>query len=57
MALYFGSNKVKIAIENSVCVAPFFSNIVFGGFKLISLDEYALQDANGLYLTVKGESD
>ena len=42
MALYFGSNKVKIAIENSVCVAPFFSNIVFGGFKLISLDEYAL---------------
>ena len=54
MALYLGSDKVKVNLDNKVhhlnlvVITP---SIV--GVKLLSSDDYVLKDLNGLYLTSK----
>lgn len=50
MAVYLGSNKVKINLNGAV----YCLNLVLKtNSKLRSLDNYALKDSNGLYITYK----
>lgn len=54
MALYLGSNKVKININGELCCLNLFSEThIFDGIKLSSSDGYILKDLNGLYITAK----
>lgn len=54
MALYLGSNKVKISLNgidyliNILSPAP-----MINGIALLSSDGYVLKDSNELYLTAK----
>lgn len=54
MALYFGDKKVKINLNNTIYRLNLYStNIITNGIRLLSLDDYILQDSHGLYLTTK----
>lgn len=54
MALYLGSNKVKINIDGIVYNLNLYSeNAITNGVKLLSSDGYILQDKNGVYITAK----
>lgn len=54
MALYLGSDKVKINLDGLVYNLNLFSStIILNGVKLLSSEEYILRDCNGLYLTAK----
>ena len=54
MALYLGSEKVKINIDGTLYHLNLFSNTAIANFiRLLSLDGYILKDSNGLYLTIK----
>lgn len=55
MALYLGSDKVKVNVGSSICHTNFYSTIVsmINGIILLSSDNYELKDKNGLYLTAK----
>ncbi len=54
MALYLGENKVKINLDGVVYCLNLFSEIpITNGIRLLSSDNYILQDSNGIYLTVK----
>ena len=54
MSLYFGSNKVKINLNSKTyCLNILTKTIITEGALLLSLDNYILQDNNGLYLTIK----
>ena len=54
MALYLGSNLVKINLNNTMYHLNLFSsNIILNGIKLLSSEGYTLRDTNGLYLTAK----
>ena len=55
MALYLGGNKVKIILNNQVYNMIFPSVTIMDGVRLLSSDNYILQDTNGLYLTFKEE--
>ena len=56
MALYLGSNKVKVNLDNVLYRLNFFTPIrITNGIILKSLDNYILKDSNGLYLTVESE--
>lgn len=56
MALYLGSNKVKINLDGKVYYLNLFSKIVITNNDiLLSADNYILQDLNGVYLTTKEE--
>lgn len=55
MALYLGnSEKLRISYMNGYCrlIIPSDSTIP-NGIKLLSFDNYILQDSNGVYLTAK----
>ena len=57
MALYLGSDKVKINLDNVLyCLNLYSTTPITNGVRLLSLDNYLLKDSNGLYLTAK-ESD
>ncbi len=54
MALYLGENKVKINLDGVVYCLNLFSEIpITNGIRLLSSDNYILQDSNGIYLTAK----
>lgn len=56
MALYLGSEKVKISLANELfgLIIPSSSPFV-NGIVLLSFDNYILKDSNGVYLTAKEE--
>lgn len=54
MALYLGSDKVKINLNDVAYNLNLFSSIlILNGIQLLSYNNYILKDSNGLYLTVK----
>lgn len=56
MALYLGSDKVKLTLDNIIYHLNLFtssSQPIFNGIILKSSDEYILKDSNGIYLTAK----
>lgn len=55
MALYSGSSKCKVILNNVVyrLFIPTTSVDTSGGIRLLSSDNYILQDSNGVYLTAK----
>ena len=57
MALYLGSSEeLKINLDGVVYHFNLFSTTPITNFiRLVSSDNYILQDLNGLYLTVKEE--
>lgn len=56
MALYLGSDKVKINLDNIVCYLNLFSEIpITNGVRLLSSEGYILKDFSGLYLTTEEE--
>ena len=57
MALYLGSNKVRVSLGDiACCLNLVYVEPTIKGIVLLSSDGFTLQDSNGLYLTVK-ESD
>ena len=57
MALYLGSNKVQININNVKYSMRLFSEtFIANGIRLLSSDGYILQDSNGIYLTAKEDN-
>ena len=59
MALYLGnSGKLKVNLNNAVCHLNLFSKKpITNGIRLLSSDEYILQDMNGLYLTALSDAE
>lgn len=58
MALYLGSEKVKIKLGSSARIIELYSNIpITTGVILLSSDGYILRDSNGLYVTSLKESE
>lgn len=57
MALYLGSsNKLKINLDGVVyCLNLYSTTPITNRIRLLSLENYILKDANGLYLTTKEE--
>ena len=54
MALYLGSNKIKINLNGvTYCLNLFSETIILNGIKLLSSDNYILKDSNGFFLTAK----
>jgi hypothetical protein len=54
MALYLGSKKLKITLDNIKYNLNIFSTTpIVNGVLLLSSDNYILKDSNGLYLTAK----
>lgn len=54
MALYLGSNKVKINLDGVAYYLNLYSTTaIVNGIALLSSDDYILKDSNGLYLTAK----
>ena len=54
MALYLGSDKVKINLNNAKYYLNLYTVIpIIDGVKLLSIDNYILRDINGLYITAK----
>ena len=54
MALYLGSEKVKLIINNSLCTLEMFSTVpITNGSRLLSSEGYTLKSSDGLYMTVK----
>ena len=58
MALYFGSEKIKINLNGIIYYLNLFSKSpIINGAMLLSSDNYVLRDKNGLYLVVKKGGD
>ena len=56
MALYLGSNKIKINLDGVVYYLNLYSTTpITNGVRLLSSENYILKDSNGLYLTTKEE--
>ena len=54
MALYLGSDKVKINLDSIVCNLNLYSAMpITNGILLLSSEGYILKDLSGLYLTAK----
>lgn len=54
MALYLGSNKVKINLDNIAYYLNLYSSTqITNCIRLLSSDGHILKDSNGLYLTFK----
>lgn len=54
MALYLGSNQVKINLNGVSYYLNFFSTTpITNGIRLLSSEIFILKDSNGLYLTVE----
>lgn len=54
MALYLGSEKRKIVVDDAAYVLKLFSEtVITNGTPLMSSDGYVLVDSNGLYLTTE----
>ena len=54
MAIYLGSNKVKVILNEILYNIELFSSIpIINGIRLLSSESYILRDSNGLYLTLK----
>ena len=56
MALYLGTNKVKINLDNMIRKIAVFKDaddILLNGIKLLSFEGYTLKDSNGFYITAK----
>lgn len=55
MALYLGSDKIKININGIVYNLNLFSssNPIVNGVILLSSDDYILKDSNNLFVTAK----
>lgn len=57
MALYLGSDKVKLNLGDAIYVMNIFSALpTIEDFVLSSSDDYILKDFNGLYLIPKEEN-
>ena len=58
MALYLGSDKVKVNLGSSASIINFYSTtFITNGALLLSSEGYILQDSNGTYLTAVKEAD
>lgn len=59
MALYLGNNeKLKVILGNVSYSLNFFSKMpITNGIRLLSAENFILQDSNRLYLTVEKESE
>lgn len=58
MALYVGSNKIKINLDGSAYQLNLYStNPILNGALLLSSDSFVLKDSSGLYVTAKEEAD
>ena len=54
MALYLGSNAIKINLDSQIYHLNFYSTTpIVEGALLLSSDNYILKDLNGLYLTIE----
>ena len=54
MALYLGSNKIKINLDGIAYYLNLYSETsILNGLQLLSSDGDILKDANGLLITVK----
>lgn len=54
MALYLGTNKVKINVDGKTYRLNLLSTIpTIIGTRLLTPDDYILKDINGLYITAK----
>ena len=54
MALYLGSEKVKLIFDNTKYQLNLYSEkLITNGIILLSSDGYMLKDLDGLYLTAK----
>ena len=54
MGLYLGSYNATINLNGVVyCINPQSHAPIISGTKLLSLENYVLKDANGLYLIAK----
>ena len=54
MAVYLGGEKLQINLNGVVCYLNLYSETpITNGIRLLSLENYTLKDANGLYLTIK----
>lgn len=59
MALYLGSSeKLQVKLDNIIYnINLFSSTLITNSIRLLSLDNYILKDANGLYLTINEEDE
>lgn len=56
MALYLGSDKVKINLDdNTYCLNLYSISPITNGIRLLSKDFNVLKDLNNLYITSKEE--
>jgi hypothetical protein len=54
MALYLGSDRVKININGTTYYLDLFSDpIITNGIRLLSSEGYILKDLNNIYITSK----
>lgn len=54
MALYLGNDKIKINLDGIVyCLNLAPINVITNNIRLLSSDNYILQDSNGIYLLAK----
>lgn len=54
MALYLGSNKVKLNLNDIIYSLNIFTgNTLLNGIMMLSSDNYVLKDSNELFLTAK----
>ena len=54
MALYLGNDKIKINLDGiAYCLNLAPINVITNNIRLLSSDNYILQDSNGIYLLAK----
>jgi hypothetical protein len=58
MPLYLGTEQVKINLDDIIYHLNLFTNVIMiNNPKLLSSDNFVLQDSNGLYITVKEDDE
>jgi hypothetical protein len=58
MPLYLGTEQVRINLDDIIYHLNLFTNVIMiNNPKLLSSDNFVLQDSNGLYITVKEDDE
>jgi hypothetical protein len=58
MPLYLGTEQVKINLDDIIYHLNLFTNVIItNNPKLLSSDNFVLQDSNELYITVKEDDE